>query len=41
MTDVGEETAVRVTRRFAAPRERVFEAWTNADVLRRWWAGGT
>lgn len=33
-----EGTQVRVQRRFDAPRERVFDAWTNADVLRDWWA---
>jgi uncharacterized protein YndB with AHSA1/START domain len=33
-----EGTAVRVQRRFAAPRERVFDAWTNEDVLRDWWS---
>jgi glutathione S-transferase len=33
-----EGTVVRVQRRFSAPRERVFDAWTNADVLRDWWA---
>jgi len=31
-------TVVRVQRRFEAPRERVFDAWTNPDVLREWWA---
>jgi uncharacterized protein YndB with AHSA1/START domain len=32
-------TAVlRLSRRFAAPPERVFAAWTNPDVLREWWA---
>jgi uncharacterized protein YndB with AHSA1/START domain len=32
-------TAVlRLSRRFAAPRERVFDAWTNPRVLERWWA---
>ncbi|HEY7196996.1 MAG TPA: SRPBCC domain-containing protein [Gaiellaceae bacterium] len=33
-----EETVVRVQRRFAAPRDRVFDAWTNEDVLRDWWS---
>jgi uncharacterized protein YndB with AHSA1/START domain len=27
-----------LTRRFAAPRERVFAAWTHPELLRRWWA---
>jgi uncharacterized protein YndB with AHSA1/START domain len=31
-------TAVRVQRRFAASRERVFDAWTNENVLRDWWS---
>jgi uncharacterized protein YndB with AHSA1/START domain len=33
-----EGTALRVSRRFGATRERVFDAWTNPEVLRRWWA---
>jgi uncharacterized protein YndB with AHSA1/START domain len=28
---------LRLTRRFAAPRERVFDAWTTAEALKRWW----
>ena len=40
MTDTEQETELHVSRRFAAPRERVFDAWTNPDVLRRWWAAG-
>ena len=40
MTEVGHETALELTHRFTAPRERVFDAWTNPDVLRRWWAAG-
>ncbi len=38
MTGAAEEIVLRLTRRFAAPRERVFDAWTNREVLRRWWA---
>jgi uncharacterized protein YndB with AHSA1/START domain len=33
-------TALRLERTFDAPREDVFDAWTNPEVLRRWWAGG-
>jgi uncharacterized protein YndB with AHSA1/START domain len=28
---------VRVERTFEAPAEAVFDAWTNPEVLRRWW----
>jgi uncharacterized protein YndB with AHSA1/START domain len=30
------ERILRIERTFHAPIERVFDAWTNADVLRRW-----
>jgi uncharacterized protein YndB with AHSA1/START domain len=30
---------LRIERSFDAPVERVFEAWTNAEVLRRWLHG--
>ena len=33
-----QETVLRLQRRFEAPRERVFDAWTDPDVLREWWA---
>jgi uncharacterized protein YndB with AHSA1/START domain len=32
-------TAVHVTRTFAAPRERVFRAWTEPELVRRWFGG--
>jgi uncharacterized protein YndB with AHSA1/START domain len=35
---VEQEVVLRLSRRFEAPRERVFDAWTNPDVLREWWA---
>jgi uncharacterized protein YndB with AHSA1/START domain len=35
---VEQETVLRVERRFDASRERVFDAWTNPDVLRDWWS---
>lgn len=40
MTQTEREVALELTHRFAAPRERVFEAWTDEDVLKRWWAAG-
>jgi uncharacterized protein YndB with AHSA1/START domain len=36
MTDL--MTELRLERTFQADRERVFDAWTNPEVLRRWWA---
>jgi uncharacterized protein YndB with AHSA1/START domain len=38
MSGTQEAVVLRLSRRFNAPRERVFEAWTNEDVLRKWWA---
>lgn len=29
--------ALRIERTFAAPAPAVFDAWTNVEVLRRWW----
>jgi uncharacterized protein YndB with AHSA1/START domain len=31
------ETSMRIERTFDAPTEDVFDAWTNPEVLRRWW----
>jgi uncharacterized protein YndB with AHSA1/START domain len=31
---------LRVERTINAPAEAVFDAWTSADVLRRWWSPG-
>lgn len=33
------ERVLRIERTFEAPVERVFEAWTSAEVLRRWLHG--
>lgn len=30
-------TSLRIERTFNAPPAKVFEAWTSAEVLRRWW----
>jgi uncharacterized protein YndB with AHSA1/START domain len=32
------ETSLRLERTYDAPPEEVFNAWTNPEVLRRWWA---
>ena len=38
-TSTSESAVVlEVRRRFAAPRDRVFAAWTSAEALRRWHA---
>ena len=29
---------LRLERRFAAPRERVFAAWTTPEALKQWWS---
>ena len=34
MTD---DTTLRIERTFQAPIEAVFDAWTSAEVIRRWW----
>jgi uncharacterized protein YndB with AHSA1/START domain len=31
---------LRIERTFAADPERVYDAWTSADALRRWWPAG-
>jgi uncharacterized protein YndB with AHSA1/START domain len=35
-----EAVNLQLSRRFAAPREQVFDAWTNPEVLRQWWSAG-
>jgi uncharacterized protein YndB with AHSA1/START domain len=32
------ETSLRIERSFDASPEEVFDAWTNPEVLKRWWA---
>jgi uncharacterized protein YndB with AHSA1/START domain len=39
MTEI-DTTGLRLERTFEAPAEEVFDAWTNPEVLRRWWAAG-
>jgi uncharacterized protein YndB with AHSA1/START domain len=33
----GSPEELRIERKFEAPAEAVFEAWTSAEVLKRWW----
>jgi uncharacterized protein YndB with AHSA1/START domain len=41
MSEIDVDTGtVRVERTFEAPVEAVFDAWTNPEVLRRWWKAG-
>jgi uncharacterized protein YndB with AHSA1/START domain len=38
MAEVGQELSLELSHRFSAPRDEVFGAWTDPDVLKRWWA---
>lgn len=42
MTDAAapDPTVIRIERRFTAPVQAVFDAWTSAEVLRRRWPAG-
>jgi uncharacterized protein YndB with AHSA1/START domain len=31
------KTSLRIDRTYEAPVERVFDAWTSEEVMRRWW----
>jgi uncharacterized protein YndB with AHSA1/START domain len=33
------DTEVQITREFDAPRDLVYRAWTEPELIRRWWAG--
>jgi uncharacterized protein YndB with AHSA1/START domain len=35
---VTDTKTLRMERTFDAPAERVFEAWTSEEVMRRWWS---
>jgi uncharacterized protein YndB with AHSA1/START domain len=39
-SDDEDATAIRIVRRFAAPIEAVFGAWTSTELLRRWYPPG-
>jgi uncharacterized protein YndB with AHSA1/START domain len=33
------DTLIKITREFAAARELVWRAWTEPDLVKRWWGG--
>ena len=35
--DQPPETLIYLTRTFPAPREKVFRAWTEPEILKKWW----
>ena len=37
---MAEDTTLFMKRTFAVPRNQVFEAWTNPDMIRQWFAAG-
>jgi uncharacterized protein YndB with AHSA1/START domain len=37
---VSENPTLRIERTFNAPAQAVFDAWTSAEVMRRWWHAG-
>jgi uncharacterized protein YndB with AHSA1/START domain len=34
---IDSASTLRIERTFHAPAERVFDAWTSEEVMRRWW----
>lgn len=34
-----DDTRILITREFAAPRHLVWRAWTEPELIARWWAG--
>jgi uncharacterized protein YndB with AHSA1/START domain len=37
---VPTDTSILITREFAAPRQAVYRAVTEPELVRRWWGGG-
>jgi uncharacterized protein YndB with AHSA1/START domain len=37
VTGIDNTNTLRIERTFQAPAERVFDAWTSEEVMRRWW----
>ncbi len=40
MSQTENAVVLRLSHTFSATPDRVFDAWTNPEVLRRWWAAG-
>jgi len=38
--DAAENTSVQLARTIAAPRDRVFDAWTDPEQMMQWWGRG-
>ena len=34
------ETQILITREFDAPKHIVYQAWSPAELIKRWWSGG-
>ena len=39
MVSLPSDTEILITREFDAPRHLVWRAWTEPELIRRWWAG--
>ena len=37
--ELPDDTRILITREFAAPRHLVWRAWTEPELIARWWAG--
>src|SRR5687768_2675399 len=37
--ELPSDTQILITREFAAPRHLVWRAWTEPELIKRWWAG--
>jgi uncharacterized protein YndB with AHSA1/START domain/DNA-binding transcriptional ArsR family regulator len=35
-----QPTAIRIERTYRAPADALFDAWTNPEVIRKWWHAG-
>ena len=40
MTDTAAAREITITRVYEAPRELVWRAWTEPELIKRWWSGG-